>query len=217
MSTTGTATGVVRWRVVAATLVLAATVCLVVWSDRSATPTAADAAVVPPATAAATTTRTPDQSVATAETSRPVQLAIPDLRLDTRLITLGVRPDRTVEVPGDPDRAGWFRRGTVPGSLGSAVILGHVDSEDGPAVFSGLSTLARGAQVSVTMDDGSVVTFAVRSVRTYDNEAFPARRVYGSHGRREINLVTCGGAYDADRGGYQANVVVNARWVGTSA
>ena len=55
----------------------------------------------------------------------------------------------------------------------------------------------------------------VRSVTTYDNEAFPARQVYGSHGRRELNLVTCGGAYDADSGGYQANVVVNARWLRT--
>jgi hypothetical protein len=37
--------------------------------------------------------------------------------------------------------------------------------------------------------------------------------VYGGQGRRELNLVTCGGAYDSSRGGYQANVVVNARWV----
>ena len=141
----------------------------------------------------------------------PVRLGIPDLRLDTRLITLGVHRDRTVEVPGDPDRAGWFRRGPTPGSLGSSVILGHVDSDEGPAVFAGLSTLDPGARVEVTMDDGSIVTFEVHSVRTYANEAFPARRVYGSHGRSELNLVTCGGEYDASRGGYQANVVVNAR------
>ena len=32
-------------------------------------------------------------------------------------------------------------------------------------------------------------------------------------GRSELNLVTCGGAYDASRGGYQSNVVVYTRLV----
>jgi hypothetical protein len=65
----------------------------------------------------------------------------------------------------------------------------------------------------VQLDDGSSVGFRVHSIRTYANADFPARKVYGRHGRRELNLVTCGGAYDAGLGGYQANVVVNARLV----
>jgi sortase (surface protein transpeptidase) len=209
-----TGTAVIRWRVTAAALVLLAAVCLVIWSDRPSVPPAAGAAA-PPTSTLTSSTPASDLPVAEPVALRPVQLSIPALDLDTRLITLGVHPDRTVEVPDDPDRAGWFRRGTVPGSVGSAVILGHVDSVDGPAVFAELSSLTTGARVAITMDDGSVVTFVVRSVTTYDNEAFPARLVYGSHGRRELNLVTCGGAYDADEGGYQANVVVNARWLST--
>lgn len=211
------ASGVTPWRVTAAALVLLAGVCLVIWSDRSASPPPGEAEAVAAMTLPPQTSRASARPALVPAALRPVQLAIPDLLLDTRLITLGVHADRTVEVPSDPDRAGWFRRGTVPGSLGSAVILGHVDSVDGPAVFSGLASLTTGARVTVTLDNGSVVTFEVRSVTTYDNEAFPARKVYGSHGRRELNLVTCGGAYDATRGGYQANVVVNARWLGTAS
>jgi hypothetical protein len=67
--------------------------------------------------------------------------------------------------------------------------------------------------VVVKLDDGSTARFRVHSVRTYANADFPAWKVYGRHGRRELNLVTCGGAYDASLGGYQANVVVNARTV----
>ena len=198
-----------------------AVACLVIWSDRPATPQA-DAATGATTSAAPTVAGTPvsagepaatEPAAAEPTAALPVRLLIPDLDLDTRLITLGVRPDKTVEVPKDPDRAGWFRRGPPPGSLGSSVILGHVDSVDGPAVFARLSSLTPGARVDVTLDDDSVVTFEVRSVRTYANEAFPARRVYGSHGRSELNLVTCGGVYDASRGGYQSNVVVNARLV----
>ena len=203
------------WRALAAAMVLLAVVCLVIWSDRqpavsddSARTTTPAAAATAPAHVAATTPAAVSEPVVP-----PVRLVIPDLDLDTRLITLGLRPDRTVEVPGDPDRAGWFRRGPAPGALGSAVILGHVDSVDGPAVFAGLSSLTPGARIRVRLADGTVATFAVHSVTTYANEAFPARKVYGSHGRSELNLVTCGGAYDSSRGGYQSNVVVNARVV----
>ena len=57
----------------------------------------------------------------------------------------------------------------------------------------------------------------MQSVRVYPNDQFPAQRVYAAQGSRVLNLVTCGGEYDAARGGYQANVVVQARWVHTRA
>jgi hypothetical protein len=41
--------------------------------------------------------------------------------------------------------------------------------------------------------------------------------LYAASQGRFLNLVTCGGEYDAARGGYQANVVVEARWVRRSS
>lgn len=138
---------------------------------------------------------------------------IEDLGVRSPLVGLGLQDDGTVEVPADPDLAGWFELGTVPGRVGSAVVLGHVDSVDGPAVFARLGQAARGARVEVGLSDGGVEAFRVRAVRTYANADFPADKVYRSHGKRLLNLVTCGGSYDAARGGYQANVVVYARRV----
>jgi hypothetical protein len=80
-----------------------------------------------------------------------------------------------------------------------------------PARFYRLGTLHRGARVIVDLADGSSVRFLVRSVTLYPNAQFPARKVYAAAAGRTLNLVTCGGAYDAARGGYQANVVVHAR------
>lgn len=212
MSTRAWVAPTTRWRAAAALMVLLAVVCLVVWSDRQAASTEDRVDADPTANAVAPTSIPSVAAVpAEVEVVRPVRLVIPDLDLDTKLITLGVEEDRTVEVPADPDRAGWFRRGPAPGSIGSSVILGHVDSVEGPAVFAELSELDPGAKITVRLADGSDVSFTVHSVKTYANEEFPARKVYGSHGRSELNLVTCGGDYDADRGGYQANVVVNAR------
>ena len=220
---------VARWWAAALVLTMLGVGCVLLWADRppeavadaqdapAAAPTTPGPATPGPAKPEPEAPVEPTVGPAVDAAVAPVRLAIPAMALDTRLITLGLQPDETVEVPSDPDQAGWYRLGTMPGSVGSSVILGHVDSVDGPAVFSGLADLAPGVEVQVELDDGSVSTFAVRSVTTYDNEAFPAKLVYGSHGRRELNLVTCGGEYDAARGGYQSNVVVNARWVSTVA
>lgn len=147
--------------------------------------------------------------------ARPVAISIPAIGVRSVLAPLGLNPDGTVEVPADPAAAGWYRLGTRPGAMGSAVILGHVDSRQGPAVFYLLGTLSRGDAVDVRLADGLSARFRVSSVRTYANEQFPAHQVYAAQGARVLNLVTCGGAYDADRGGYQANVVVSAQWVRT--
>ncbi len=141
----------------------------------------------------------------------PVALQIPVIGVSTPLIGLGLAPDRTVEVPADPDRAGWFRRGTPPGMPGSSVILGHVDSVDGPAVFARLGELRPGDSVKVRLADGSVASFVVLKSALYPNADFPAARVYAAQSLRRLNLVTCGGAYEADRGGYQSNLVVYTR------
>jgi sortase (surface protein transpeptidase) len=153
--------------------------------------------------------------VETADTvSLPVRLTIPAIDVSTSLGRLALQPDQTVEVPSDPDQAGWYELGTRPGALGSAVILGHVDSTSGPAVFYRLSELRRGDRLSVGRLDGSIVHFKVTSVVTYANSLFPAQRVYATQGRKRLNLVTCGGDYDESNGGYQSNVVVYTRWDG---
>lgn len=193
-------------------LALAGAVCLIVWADRSVP------APERPATSATATTPAPASSAAPVErTPPPARLVIPAIAVDTRLGRLGLQPDGSVEVPADPLVAGWYRLGPPPGARGSAVLLGHVDSVTGPAVFARLAELVPGDVVEVTLRDGSTASFAVHTVRDYPNEDFPARRVYGRHGAPELNLVTCGGEYDADRGGYQANVVVNARLVSRTA
>jgi sortase (surface protein transpeptidase) len=65
------------------------------------------------------------------------------------LLRLGRNLDGTIEVPGDWERAGWYRRGPRPGQADPAVILGHVDSTSGPAVFFRLGELAVGDEIRI--------------------------------------------------------------------
>src|SRR5687768_152650 len=65
----------------------------------------------------------------------PVHISIPAIQVTAGITKLGLNKDGTVEVPEDPDDAGWYRNGPMPSDPGSAVILGHVDSKVGHAVF----------------------------------------------------------------------------------
>jgi hypothetical protein len=149
--------------------------------------------------------------VATLATSRsaPVSLRIPALGLSVNLgPTLGLNFDGTVQVPTGTAQPGWFQPGPSPGQTGSAVILGHVDSYQGPGIFFQLRTLAAGDQVDVTLADGVVTEFTVNTVAMYSKAQFPAQRVYGSHGSSALQLVTCGGVFDHQTGSYLSNIVV---------
>ncbi|MEU7277357.1 class F sortase [Streptomyces sp. NPDC045431] len=147
--------------------------------------------------------------------SAPVRVRIPDIGVDAPVMRLGLAPDRSLEVPpvGDPNIAGWFQHGTPPGAKGTAIIAGHVDNADGPAVFYALGALRKGHRVEVTRLDGRTAVFAVDAVEVYDNDDFPDHKVYGAAHRAELRLITCGGEFDA-RAGYQGNVVAYAHLIG---
>jgi sortase (surface protein transpeptidase) len=153
------------------------------------------------------TFRSPQRAAAVPE---PVRVRIPSLGVNSPLERLGRSNGGTVEVPVHWGRAGWYRNGPRPGEHGAAVILGHVDSPTGPAVFAGLAGLRAGARVLVTRADGSSVAFRVTRVEQRRRSRFPVKAVYWPTLRPELRLVTCGGQYDRARGGYQSNVIVFA-------
>jgi hypothetical protein len=148
--------------------------------------------------------------------SLPVALSIPAIDVKVALSQLGLNPDGTVQVPTDFQEPGWYRFGASPGQLGSAVILGHVDSYQGPAVFFRLRTLRPGDQVEVALADGVTTHFVVRQVAMYSKSQFPTRLVYASHGYSGLQLVTCGGVFDSQTGHYLSNIVVYTSLVSSS-
>ena len=152
----------------------------------------------------------PPQSAAPKPVAAPVSLTIPLIGVQTRLITLGLTPAGGLQVPSSTAVAGWYTGSPRPGAIGSAVIVGHIDSLSGPGVFYRLSELAVGDKVYVRRADGTLVEFRVTSVRTYLKDGFPTEDVYGPVPDPELRLITCGGAFDAATGHYLSNIVVYA-------
>jgi Sortase domain len=140
----------------------------------------------------------------------PVHLAIP---------ALGVRADvqnvsstaTGIAVP-QVGRAGWFDEGPRPGEPGRAVVIGHLDSQNGPGLFALLPGVRPGTDVSVTDASGAVHHFAVVGKAQVPKATFPSGAVYGPSSRPVLVLITCGGPYTVGVG-YRDNVLVYARSV----
>jgi Sortase domain len=150
------------------------------------------------------------QSAAPRPVASPVSLTIPLIGVKTKLITLGLAAGGALQVPSTTSVAGWYTGSPRPGAIGSAIIVGHIDSLTGPGVFYRLSELRRGDDVYVARTDGTTAEFRVTSVQTYLKDRFPTQTVYGPTPDAELRLITCGGAFDPATGHYLSNIVVYA-------
>jgi sortase (surface protein transpeptidase) len=149
-------------------------------------------------------------SAAEDQPAPPASLTIPSIGVQSELEHLAVRDDGTLAAPADFGRAGWFSEGPAPGERGPAVIVGHVDSRDGPAVFHRLAELRAGDLVEVTRSDGTVARFAVADTLEAPKDAFPTQAVYGPTAGPTLRRVTCTGAFDRAARHYLSNLIVYA-------
>jgi hypothetical protein len=145
--------------------------------------------------------------------SAPVHLSIPAIGVSVGLTELGLLANGSPQVPSSWYVPGWYKYGPAPGQLGSAVILGHVDSVAGPAVFYRLVDLKVGNRVIVKLKDGKTVYFSVTALREYSKKKFPDKFVYGSRPYGALQLVTCGGAFDSQTHHYLSSIVVFTKQV----
>lgn len=143
--------------------------------------------------------------------SAPTHLKIAKLNLEADFVPpLGLNEDKTISVPDSYTKVGWYKNGATPGEIGPAVILGHVDSYEGPAVFFSLGQLEEGDEIEVTRADGTSATFIVDELRRYEQGSFPTEQVYGKINHAGLRLVTCSGLYDKGNQRYTHNLVVYA-------
>lgn len=145
------------------------------------------------------------------QASAPLRVSIPTIGVRSRVVPTGVDPDGTTEIPSDVDVLGWYRYGPGPRDDGSTVILGHRDGRgQGRGAFYSLGSVRVGDRVTVALADGSPAVYRVVAREVLEKQAVPLDEVFARSGDRRLTLISCGGAYDASRGGYQSNVLVTA-------
>jgi sortase (surface protein transpeptidase) len=145
--------------------------------------------------------------------SDPVRLRIPKIYVEAPFVRLGLQENGQIEVPKGFQEVGWYTNGPTPGELGPAVVLGHIDSYQGPGVFLYLGQLHEGDLVYVDRADGTTATFRVDALERYDRDAFPTEKVYGNIDHAGLRLITCSGTYSHETNRYSRVLVVYASLV----
>ena len=162
-----------------------------------------------PTTPAPVTPATP----APTSSSDPAFVDIAAIGATSTVERLGTLLDGRLETPNDFMKVGWWAGGVVPGAVGPAVLAGHLDSVQGPAIFARLHLLKPDDRIAIARRDGVVLHFAVTRIDRYPKDLFPAAQVYGPTSARELRLITCGGQFDRQARSYTDNTVVYATLV----
>src|SRR5579859_1620095 len=116
-----------------------------------------------PATVKTTSPLGPDpvKVAAALAPSVPTEIDIPAIGVRAPITQVGQNADGTVQVPplDNHNLAAWYNRSVAPGREGSSVILGHVDTYQGPSVFYDIKDLRRGDTIDVVRADGGTAVF----------------------------------------------------------
>lgn len=149
--------------------------------------------------------------------SDPVTLRIPKIAVQAPFEeSLGIQTSQEIEVPAGFETVGYYKYGPTPGELGPSVVLGHVDSVAGPAVFYRLGQLEVGDEIFIDRADGTTATFVVEASERHSQSGFPTAKVYSDLNYAGLRLITCSGTFDRGEQRYSHNLIVFAKLVGTS-
>ena len=143
----------------------------------------------------------------------PLRLKIPAIGLDAAVESVAKTAAGQMDVPKNVWNVAWYNLGSLPGAQGNAVISGHYDDTKGPTVFYKLGKLKVGDSVVVTNGGGVDLTFKVVSKESYLLDKAPLNRIFGFDLERDLNLITCSGAWNSKAHTYNQRLVVYTRLV----
>jgi LPXTG-site transpeptidase (sortase) family protein len=172
------------------------------------TPSPSASAVVPSPSASPSGSTVTDPVLIAA----PVRLQIPTLDIDTKVLPVGLDKNDALGIPEDITKVGWYKLGVPPGvDRGSAVLVAHRDgAAQGRGVFYYLGNLNVGDKVIVQNSAGEDLKYQVVARELIKKKRLPYEELFAVDGEPRLTLISCGGYYDRNNGGYQDNIVVTA-------
>ena len=142
----------------------------------------------------------------------PSRLIIPTIKVNASIQSVGFEEGGEMGGPDSPLDVGWLDLNSLSGSVGSAVISGHLNQENGSdGVFANLLRLRLGDEVFVQDNNGGFTTFIVKESRLYDPGY--AEEIFNPKNGINLNLVTCDGTWDKKTKSYNKRLVVTAQLV----
>jgi len=141
----------------------------------------------------------------------PIRIRIPTISVDAVVESVGTTTKNEMDVPKEIIHAAWFNLGPRPGDFGSAVIDGHFGWKEGrSAVFDNLNKLKIGDKIYIEEEDGVIISFTVRELKTYSDKENAYNVFNSSDNKAHLNLITCGGVWNKASKSYSNRIVVFA-------
>lgn len=166
-----------------------------------------------------TSTDRPDESDFNCDDYRvapdqPLRITIDSINVNGCIQKVGIDQQNRVAAPQNIHMAGWYTGSAKPGESGVSLIDGHVQGRYKPGVFKKLDKLKPGDSIIVTRGDDTTSAFAVMNVRRYPADEAAAHMLAKEPDvDSQLNLITCGGAYDPALNSYEQRTIVTARRV----
>ena len=127
------------------------------------------------------------------------------------VLPVGVTDDGQAEIPEDVSRVGWYKYGSAPSDGdGSVVLMGHRDGVGVKGALFDLPNVAPGSTIVVSDAEGIAHTYRVEQNESISKQVVPLADLFQRDGPPRLIIISCGGEYIKDRGGYLDNVVVTA-------
>jgi len=142
----------------------------------------------------------------------PKTLRIPAIDVEAPVQHLGTNNLGEMAVPDEIDEVSWFEPGYNPGQNGRAVIAGHVDGLEGPAIFWDLAELQPGDVIEVAGENDDL-TFEIYKLESIPLALADVSEVFGYTSSPELVLITCSGTYNREWGTREERLVVYAKLI----
>lgn len=138
-----------------------------------------------------------------------VRLIVPKAKIDAPIVVVGVLADGTMQSPSGPTDVGWYTFSAKPGQIGNMVMSGHVDYVNyGAAVFWHLREVVVGDEISVRLEDGTLLSYRVEAVTEYEEKTAPVAEIVGPTANQSITLITCAGVFNTSLREYDHRLVI---------
>ncbi len=144
----------------------------------------------------------------------PSHLKIPSIAIDAKVQHVGLTANGAMGIPTNFTDVAWYKYGTIPGEVGSAVIDGHLDNGLGlSGVFKRLKELTPGDDVYVIDKNGTEIHFLVTDVKEYNYTEAPTEEIFNESEKSLLRLITCGGKWVKAAKTYETRVIVTAEYI----
>ena len=136
-------------------------------------------------------------------------LLIPSIDLNDPIIPMGLNSKGEMDVPdGNTKNVGWYKDGTKPGQIGTAVFDAHIF-----AAFPRLHEVRVGDSIYVTQKNAAPLHFIVTETEEYALSDLTSTMLFGSDGTARLNLITCAGTFQQSINTYDHRTVVYSKLV----